>query len=91
MIDFVETMRLKGMAEEDIYFARRDRELSEALRRNKRQPFLPCSLAWQQEFSPSVGVKSTQHAGDKHERTAHEIGKIYLTQLFRTFRVKPGG
>jgi hypothetical protein len=32
---FVETMRLKGLAEEDIYFASRDRELIERLRRAK--------------------------------------------------------
>jgi hypothetical protein len=38
MSGFVETMRLKEMAEEDIYFARRDRELIEALRRRRRQP-----------------------------------------------------
>ena len=37
MANFVETMRLKEMAEEDIYFARRDRELIEALRRNRRR------------------------------------------------------
>jgi len=31
--DFVEKLRLKGMAEEDLYFARRDRELIAALRK----------------------------------------------------------
>ena len=35
MSGFTETMRLKEMAEEDIYFARKDRELIEALRRKK--------------------------------------------------------
>ena len=35
MPNFVETMRLKGLAEEDIYFARRDRELIAALRKKK--------------------------------------------------------
>ncbi len=37
MSGFVDTMRLKEMAEEDIYFARRDRELVEALRRKKAE------------------------------------------------------
>ncbi len=37
MSGFAEKMRLKEMAEEDIYFARRDRELIEALRRKKAQ------------------------------------------------------
>ena len=35
MSNFVDTMRLKGMAEEDIYFARRDRELIAALREKR--------------------------------------------------------
>ena len=37
MSGFVETMRLKEMAEEDIYFARRDRELIQALRRKQAE------------------------------------------------------
>jgi hypothetical protein len=35
MANFVETIRLKGLAEEDVYFARRDRELIAALRKKK--------------------------------------------------------
>jgi len=35
--DFVEKLKLKGQAEEDLYFARRDRDLIEALRRRKAQ------------------------------------------------------
>ena len=35
MPNFVETMRLKGMAEEDIYFAKRDRELIAGLRKQR--------------------------------------------------------
>lgn len=37
MPGFSETMRLKEKAEEDIYFARRDRELVEALRRRRAE------------------------------------------------------
>lgn len=37
MSSFVAKMRLKEMAEEDIYFARLDRQLIEALRAKKRQ------------------------------------------------------
>ena len=39
--DFVEKLRLKEMADEDIYFARRDLELIEALR--KEQPTTPAA------------------------------------------------
>ena len=35
MSGFSETMRLKEMAEEDIYFARRDRELIAELKRRR--------------------------------------------------------
>ncbi|NBC47767.1 MAG: hypothetical protein GVY22_07230 [Gammaproteobacteria bacterium] len=38
MNDFVEKMRLKGQAEEDCYFARRDRELIEQQRRRRPLP-----------------------------------------------------
>ena len=37
MSGFVSKMRLKEQAEEDIYFARLDRELIEALRAKKRE------------------------------------------------------
>jgi hypothetical protein len=37
MSDFVDKLRLKGMAEEDMYFARRDRELLEQLHRKQAQ------------------------------------------------------
>lgn len=36
MNSFATKLRLKGLAEEDIYFAKRDRELIEALRKKKR-------------------------------------------------------
>lgn len=35
MTGWTEKLRLKGMAEEDIYFARRDRELINAMRKRK--------------------------------------------------------
>ena len=35
--NFVQIMRLKGMADEDVYFARRDRELIEELHKERRK------------------------------------------------------
>lgn len=35
MTTWTEKLRLKGMAEEDIYFARRDRELIDALHKRR--------------------------------------------------------
>jgi hypothetical protein len=35
MTNWTETLRLKGMAEEDVYFARRDRELIDDMHRRR--------------------------------------------------------
>ena len=60
MANFVETMRLKGLAEEDIYFARRDRELIAALREYKatHQPVADASWA----AKPSAPAAGKQKA-----------------------------
>ena len=58
MRDIAEKLKLKGLAEEDIYFARRDRELIEALRRKKLEEHAKCTnkkgvdkaAAYQEEF-----------------------------------------
>jgi hypothetical protein len=42
MADFVEKLMLKEKAEEDIYFAKRDRELLDALRRRQLKTFADC-------------------------------------------------
>ncbi|UTV26768.1 hypothetical protein [Photobacterium atrarenae] len=45
MVDFLEHMRLRGKAEEDLYFAERDRQLIKALHekhaREQQQPDEP--------------------------------------------------
>ena len=43
MNDFVEKLRLKELAEEDVYFARRDAELIEALRRKDLGASMRCA------------------------------------------------
>ena len=58
MRDIAEKLKLKGLAEEDIFFARRDRELIEALRRKKLEEHAKCTnkkgvdkaAAYQEEF-----------------------------------------
>lgn len=42
MSDFVRKLTLKGQAEEDIYFAKRDRELIEALHKKKLHKVVKC-------------------------------------------------
>ncbi len=41
MTTWSQKLRLKGMAEEDIYFARRDRELIDALRKQRSKGLQP--------------------------------------------------
>ncbi len=41
MTTWSQKLRLKGMAEEDIYFARRDRELIDALRKQRSKRTKP--------------------------------------------------
>jgi hypothetical protein len=43
MADFVEKLQLKGKADEDIYFAKRDRELLDALHRRQLEAVADCA------------------------------------------------
>jgi len=45
MTTWAEKLRLKGMAEEDMYFARRDRELIDAIRRRRSSQAQPAKAA----------------------------------------------
>jgi hypothetical protein len=45
MTSWTEKLRLKGMAEEDIYFARRDRELIDALHKRRSRKQRPLAKA----------------------------------------------
>ncbi|UXI00278.1 hypothetical protein [Photobacterium sp. TY1-4] len=52
MVDFLEHMRLRGKAEEDLYFAERDRQLIKALHdKQAREQQTPEESAGQQELS----------------------------------------
>lgn len=42
MTDFIDKLRIKGQAEEDIYFAKRDRELIEALHAKRLHEVVEC-------------------------------------------------
>ena len=49
MGDFASKLRLKGLAEEDVYFAKRDRELLEALRKKKLAKEVTCDSDGEKE------------------------------------------
>ena len=58
MPDGLETLRLKEQAEENIYFARLDRELIKALRR-KRAPSEETALPMPKEAVPAASDSET--------------------------------
>ncbi|UGA55888.1 hypothetical protein [Vibrio sp. VB16] len=49
MVDFVEKLRLKGKAEEDLYFAKHDRELIEAMHRRADELALEANFSLSDE------------------------------------------
>ena len=67
MADLPEKLRLKGLAEEDIYFAKRDRELIDALHhrgpveRSKAKKAVACGAETPQSPNhPAAGVKESR-------------------------------
>ena len=76
MAGFVEKLRLKEMAEEDIYFAERDLELIEALHRKKLGNHVQCSSdkggdqakAYEKEF---------RRLTEKHRKKPRRLLKAY--------------
>lgn len=77
MSDFEKKLHLKEMAEEDIYFARRDRELIEALRRKRLAKEVDCSSSdgqvrvYQKKFR-----KITRKHAEKPKRMRKAIRKL---------------
>ena len=66
MSDTLEKLRLKGQAEEDIYFAKRDRELIEALHRREpvRRPGIAETKARREAKAPQEGYSAVA-VGDR--------------------------
>ncbi len=75
--EFVEKLKLKGMAEEDIYFARRDRELIEALHCRKLKQHAGCD-------SPKKEKKARAYEERFHEITRRHEGRP--KQLLKAYR-----
>jgi len=79
MADFSTKMALKEMAEEDIYFAERDRELIEALHRQRLQDVVKCVK------EKSAGRFETQfrEVTDRHKKNPKRLAKAYRKLLSR--------
>jgi hypothetical protein len=79
MTDFVEKMRLRELAEEDIFFARRDVELIEALHRRQLAQVAGCGedtddhAERAKHFEDRFAALTEKHAGSTLLRAYREL------------------
>ncbi len=86
---FSDKLRLKEMAEEDIYFARRERELIEAMhRRNRAGRLGEESDAERVRATGETGGKPGDVSGRERRESREPAGRLrhLLDTLFRRFR-----
>ncbi len=83
---FSDKLRLKEMAEEDIYFARRERELIEAIHRRNRAGRLGEESDAQR--IQATGEKPGDVSGRERRESREPAGRLrhLLDTLFRRFR-----
>ena len=72
MADFIDKLSLKGMAEEDIYFAKRDRELINALHKKKLKKVVDCKRDDKKEIARQY-EKRFEKITDKHKRKPKKL------------------
>jgi len=78
MSDFVDKLRLKEAADEDIYFAKQDAELIEALRAKKLAKLAKCSGEKEQA---QVFEKRFAAISAKHKRKSRRLLRAYRALL----------
>lgn len=83
MADFTTKIALKEMAEEDIYFAKRDRELIDALHRKRLLDVMKCAKA--KKKSAEKFEKQFKEVTDRHKKNPKRLGKAYR-KLLSTIR-----
>lgn len=88
MNDFIEKLRLKEMAEEDIYFAKRDVELIKALRKRKLAKRAKCKCPDEDEMRTAKAFEDRFEAiSEKHENEPRKLLRSYRTLLDEIWRV----
>lgn len=76
MNDFSDKLRLKEMAEEDIYFARRDRELIKAMHERKLAEHLKLEARKEKKKARDLEERYAA-ANAEHRREPWTLGRIY--------------
>jgi hypothetical protein len=77
MSKFVETLRLKGLAEEDIYFARRDQELIAALHKKRLAEAVAAATTEEKKLARTF---------EKHYRKINRRCQMQPLKLIRALR-----
>ena len=77
MAGFTPKVALKEMAEEDIYFAKRDRELIEVLHRQRLQDVMKCA----KNKSAKRFETQFKEVTDRHKKNPKRLGKAYRKLL----------
>ncbi len=73
----MEKLKLKGMAEEDIYFAKRDRELIEALRQKRLKEQVTCPSDGNKKIKAKSYEKKFQKITRKHRKRPKRLVEGY--------------
>jgi len=80
MTDLVEKLRIKGGAEEDVYFAKRDVELIEALREKRLASLAKCRDAGEKDQAEAF-QKRFEKISTKHKKKPHKLLRRYRDLL----------
>jgi hypothetical protein len=80
MSDFVDKLRLKEIAEEDLYFAKQDRELIRALHEKKLSKLAKCGNAGEKEQAETF-EKRFEKVTEKHKKKPRKLLRRYRALL----------
>lgn len=86
MTDFATKLRLKEMAEEDIYFARRDRELIKAMHERKLAAHLQLDKEKEKKRAAQLERKLAT-ADAKHHREPWKLGERYRSLIRKAWKL----
>ena len=85
MNDFATKLRLKEMAEEDIYFARRDRELIKAMHERRLAAHL--QLDEDKKKKAALLERKLATANAKHHRDPWKLGERYRSLIKKAWKL----
>ena len=86
MTDFTDKLRLKEMAEEDIYFAKRDQELIKALHERKLAEHLEVDARKKKKQAEELQQKYAK-ATKKHRRDPVKLAERYRKLIAKALKL----